>query len=227
MAWDRVTRAVDSMNHRLLSGDTEEDFQAVGLLGREALISLAQAVYRPDHHPSLDGVSPSQTDAKRMLEAFVAAVLPGSGNEEARRLVRSAVALAESLQHRRSARRNDAELAVAGVESAVRIVGVLSGQVSIAREPWHGVELENRYFAWSGPVLHSLEDRPPVPTPAALIDALRAVGMTPSYGIRDRLNHHLAQGGHQLFETDRRTWRRELLNSGDGRQILLVKAERK
>ena len=227
MAWDRVTRAVDSMNHRLVSAETEEDFQAVGLLGREALISLAQAVFQPEHHPSLDGVSPSQTDAKRMLEAFVAAVLAGSGNEEARRLVRSAVAFAESLQHRRSAQRIDAELAVAGVESAVRIVEVLVGHVSAAREPWQGVEIQGRYFAWSGPALHSLEDRRPVPTPAGLIDALGAAGMTPSYGMRDRLNHHLAQGGHQLFETDRRTWRRELLYSGDGRQILLVKTERK
>ena len=183
MAWDRVTRALDSMNHRLLSAETEEDFQAVGLLGREVLISLDQAVYEPDNHPSVDGVSPSQTDAKRMLESFVAAVLPGSGNEEARRFVRSAVALAESLQHRRSAQRIDAELAVAGVESAIRIVEVLSGHAAGAREPWQGLELQGRYFAWSGPALHSLEDRPPVPTPAGLIDALRAAGMTPSYEI--------------------------------------------
>jgi len=192
-----------------------------------ALISLAQSVYHKQDHPSLDGVSPSPTDAKRMLEAFVAAVLPGSGNEEARRLVRSAVALAESLQHRRSAQRIDAELVVAGVESAVRIVEVISGHASAPPEPWQCVQLQGRYFAWSGPALHSLDDRPPVPTPAGLIDALRAAGMTPSYGMRDRLNHHLAQGGHQLFETDRRTWRRELLYSGDGRQILLVKAEGK
>ena len=42
----------------------------------------------------------------------------------------------------------------------------------------------------------------------------------------DHLNHHVAKGWHQLFETDRRTWRRELLYMGDGRQILLVKMER-
>lgn len=93
---------MNSMNHRFLSAETEEDFQAVGLLGREALISLAQAVCDPDAHPPLDGVVPSETDAKRMLEAFVAVALPGSGNEEGRRLVKSAVSLADSLQHRRS-----------------------------------------------------------------------------------------------------------------------------
>ena len=39
------------MNERLLTAETEEDFQAVGLLGREALISLTQAVYEPSKHP--------------------------------------------------------------------------------------------------------------------------------------------------------------------------------
>ena len=56
-------------------------------------------------------------------------------------------------------------------------------------------------------------------------DALRHVGMTPSYGERDRLNQHLAKGGHQVFETDKRQWRRELLYKGDGRAVLLVKQE--
>jgi hypothetical protein len=35
------------MNDRLVTAEGEEDFQAVGLLAREALISLAQVVYDP------------------------------------------------------------------------------------------------------------------------------------------------------------------------------------
>lgn len=209
------------MNQRLLSAETEEDFQAVGLLGREALISLAQAVYEHDAHPTTDGVAPSPTDAKRMLEAFVAAALPGSGNEEGRRFVRSAVALADSLQHRRSAERADAEVLSAGVQSTVLLIEALAGRVS-SREPWEGVEIDGRCFAWAGPALHSLNDRQPIPTPAGLPDVLRSAGMTPSFGMRDRLNHHFAQGGHQVFETDKRTWRREVLYTSDGRQVLLV-----
>lgn len=215
------------MATQLLAARTEEDFQAIGVLGREALISLAQAVYDPDVHRSTDGVVPSATDAKRMLEAYIGAILIGSGNEEARKLARSAVALADALQHRRSASRVDAELVAAAVESVVRIVEVLAGEEAYPREPWQGVELGSRYFAWAGPSLHGLEDRPPVPTPPDLPNACRAVGMTPSYGLRQKLNHHLAQGGHQVFETDRRKWRRELLNTGDGDQVLLVKPERR
>ena len=60
----------------------EEDYQVVGLVCREILISLAQAVYDPAVHTSLDGVVPSPTDANRMLEAYVAAVFPGESYKE-------------------------------------------------------------------------------------------------------------------------------------------------
>jgi hypothetical protein len=225
--WDRVHRAVDEMNERLFTAEAQEDFQAVGLLAREALISLAQAVYDPNTHPCVDDVHPSATDAKRMLEAYVAAVLPGAGNEEARKFTRSVVALAAAVQHRRSAERIDGELCVTAVESVVRLMEILSDREQRKREPWQGVELQGRYFAWSGTGLHALKDGPPMPTPPDLPDAVRAVGMVPSFGLRNRLNHHLAQGGHQVFETDRRRWRRELLLASDGNQVFLVKAERK
>ena len=225
--WERVHRAMDFMNDQLQVVETAEDFQAVGLLAREALISLAQAVYDPAVHSSPDGVEPSETDAKRMLDAYLIAAIPGSSNEEARKFARSAVALADALQHRRSAARIDGELCAAAVGSVVRVVEITSGQESYPREPWQGIELEGRYFAWSGPSIHALEDCQPVPTPQGIENALREVGMTPSFGVRDRLNHHLAQGGHQVFETDKRRWRRELLYKGDGRQVLLVKEERR
>jgi hypothetical protein len=54
--WSRVDRTVTSIRHNLAAGKTEEHFQAVGLLCREALISLAQAVFVADDHPTLDGV---------------------------------------------------------------------------------------------------------------------------------------------------------------------------
>jgi hypothetical protein len=56
---------------RLETATTEEQFQAVGLLCRETLVSLAQAVYDAQLHPNLDGVTPSDADAKRMLEAYM------------------------------------------------------------------------------------------------------------------------------------------------------------
>ena len=65
--WPKVDRAIGEIRRRLAEAVTEEQFQAVGLLCREAVISLAQAVHDPVKHPPLDEKQPSETDAKRML----------------------------------------------------------------------------------------------------------------------------------------------------------------
>src|ERR1035437_2275183 len=69
--WERVDRTVGEMRNRLAAAENEEQFQAVGLLCRDGLVSLAQAVYVRSKHPPLDGTEPSSTDANRMLEAYI------------------------------------------------------------------------------------------------------------------------------------------------------------
>jgi hypothetical protein len=51
--WTRVDRNVAEVRKRLETATTEEQFQAVGLLCRETLVSLAQAVYDAQLHPTL------------------------------------------------------------------------------------------------------------------------------------------------------------------------------
>ena len=126
--WARVDRGVGELRDRLASATTEEQFQAVGLLCREALISSAQAVYIPDRHPSLDGVAPSQTDAKRMLDAYIVVELAGGAHDETRRHARSAVDLAVNLQHRRTAVFRDAAMCVEATTSAINIIAIVSGR---------------------------------------------------------------------------------------------------
>lgn len=84
--WSRLNRVVEQMTTRLDAAQFEEDFQSIGHLAREAFISLGQAVYDRARHPSEDGVTPSATDAKRMLTAYVAAEMSGAVDDEARRL---------------------------------------------------------------------------------------------------------------------------------------------
>jgi len=110
------------------SAATEEQFQGIGLLCREVLISLAQAIYDPNRHGATDGVAPSQTDAKRMLDASIATELGGSSNEELRAYARAAVKLAVALQHRRTAQLCDAALSVEATTSAANLFGLLSGR---------------------------------------------------------------------------------------------------
>lgn len=126
--WERVDRAVGEVRDRLASAITEEQFQAVGLLCREALISVGQAVYLADRHPTLDGVAASQTDAKRMLEAFIAAEMGGNDHEYARKHARSALDFAVNLQHKRTATFRAAAMCVEATTAVVNTVAIVSGR---------------------------------------------------------------------------------------------------
>src|SRR6266849_9518525 len=99
--WAKVDRTVTEIRQRLEQASTEEQFQAVGTLCREALISLAQAVFDSAQHPTLDGVEASPTDFKRMIEAYIAVELGGASNEASRKHARAAFDLANELQHKR------------------------------------------------------------------------------------------------------------------------------
>lgn len=129
--WARVDRGLDAMRRALDAAENEEDFQGVGLLAREVLISLAQAVFDPDRHRSLDSVEPSDTDAKRMLDAYIAKELTGSANEEVRRHAKAALALAVALQHDRTADFRNAALCVEATYSTVNIVTIVAGRQNV------------------------------------------------------------------------------------------------
>ncbi len=126
--WERVDRTVGELRSRLAAAQTEEQHQAVGLLCREALISTAQAVFVAEKHPSLDGVAPSQTDAKRMLEAYIAVEMNGSTNEYLRKHTRAALDLAVHLQHKRTATFRDAAICVEATTAIINTVAIMSGR---------------------------------------------------------------------------------------------------
>jgi hypothetical protein len=126
--WARVDRNVDKITSTLESAQNEEDFQAVGLHCREALISLSQEIYSPEKHPSSDGVSISKTDSKRMLDAYIVAELPGETNEYLRKHAKAAVDLAVNLQHKRTALFRDAALCAEATRSIINIITILSGR---------------------------------------------------------------------------------------------------
>lgn len=124
--WERVDRALSKARAQLQTASVEEDCQAIGLLCREVIISLAQAVYDPAIHESLDGVRISQTDANRMLEAYVAHVFPGDSNKEVRAHARASLALALNLQHRRTATPQLAALCIEATASTTAVVSIIA-----------------------------------------------------------------------------------------------------
>ncbi|WP_105435888.1 hypothetical protein [Neorhizobium tomejilense] len=124
--WERVDRALAKARLQIGTSSDEEDYQAIGLLCREVMISLAQAVYDPAIHVSEDGVSPSLTDANRMLEGYVGHSFPGESYKEVRAHARAALALALNLQHRRTATRKLAALCLEAATSATSIIAIIS-----------------------------------------------------------------------------------------------------
>ena len=117
---------VAALRAQLDRASAEEDFQAVGLLCREVLISLAQAVYDPTTHATLDGITPSATDAGRMLEVYAAHAFPGESNKEVRTHARASSALALNLQHRRTATRKLASLGIEATSSTTAVISIIA-----------------------------------------------------------------------------------------------------
>ena len=123
--WPKVDRQLQEAKNRLDSASTEEQFQAVGLLCREVLISLAQHCYDPSSYGTTGQPQPSKTDAARMLEAIFSKELSGSVNEEARGHGKASLKLALALQHHRSANYRMAALCLEGAASVVNITRIL------------------------------------------------------------------------------------------------------
>lgn len=126
--WQKVDRQIQEVRTRLDDAKTEEQFQAVGLLCREALISISQEVFDPLLHPSSDGVKMSDTDARRMLEAIFEVGLKGGVNEEARAHAKAAVKLALALQHKRTADFKMAALCAEATLSVINLLAILVGR---------------------------------------------------------------------------------------------------
>lgn len=125
--WERVDRVVTQLRRRLASANNEEEFQSIGLLCREVLISLAQAVYDPQRHPSVDGTDISRNDVKRMLDAYIAVELKGDSGEHLRKHARASLDLALHLQHKRTAGFRDAASCVEATTSVVNLIAITEG----------------------------------------------------------------------------------------------------
>ena len=126
--WAKVDAIVRDIAANVAQGKSEHDYQGVGHLCREALIALADAVHNPTLHPPTDDKTPSKTDAKRRLDAYLAVELPGNANDEARRMAKAAVDLANAVQHRQGATLRDAALAAEATNGVVNVVAIIAGR---------------------------------------------------------------------------------------------------
>lgn len=126
--WTRVDRNIGEIKLRLVQSSTEEQYQAVGLLCRETLISLAQVVFIEGEHKTLDGVKASKTDAKRMLEAYISHQVSSKSNENIRRHARASLELSNELTHKRTAKYRHAAMCAESTNAVVNIIAIISGR---------------------------------------------------------------------------------------------------
>lgn len=119
--WERVDRSIEEMNNRLKVADTEEKYQAIGMLGRETLISIAQQVFIKEKHPAVDGTDISPTDSKRMFDAYISVEL-NQESEKVVKFVKAAVDMSNQLTHDRNATKRVAGICVLAVSSVANLI---------------------------------------------------------------------------------------------------------
>lgn len=126
--WERIDRSLKEIKGRIKLAKNEEQFQAIGLLCRETIISLAQAIYDKHKHPLVDNVTPSKTDAKRMIEAYIKAEIAGSSNENLRKYAKASLSFANELTHKRTANGKDVSICASATTSLVNLIGILENR---------------------------------------------------------------------------------------------------
>lgn len=129
--WDRINRTVVKIKQDSVTARIEEDYQQIGLLCREVIISLAQAVYQPEVHGATDeeGITIGQTDANRMISNYLTYKLAGSSNQELRTYAKNTNKLANLLTHKRDASRKDMLMAVSATIALINFIGILEDKV--------------------------------------------------------------------------------------------------
>lgn len=126
--WSRVDQEIGVARKKLETAQIEVDYQSVGLVCREALMSLAKEVFVAARHPILDDKAASPSDFKRMIEAYIAVELAGGAVEEVRKHARSALDLANHTTHKRTATFRDAAISLEATTSIVNIIAIVSGR---------------------------------------------------------------------------------------------------
>ena len=119
--WEKIDRGVLIMKEELDKADTGSRHQAVGLHGRELLMTLAQIVYDEKKHKHPDGNPINSGQSVRMLEAYIRS-FSGVLTDETRAFARAAVSLSNNLTHDRNAGELGSELCYIAVVSTINII---------------------------------------------------------------------------------------------------------
>jgi hypothetical protein len=118
--WAAVDGQVAQLRRRLAAGKTSEDVQAIGLLCRDIMVTLADAC----HHPEVHGdIGASAVDR---LNTVVNHLAPGEENQRLRKLLKATIDYANVVQHGRQGTLVEAGLVAEATVAAVNLMRRLS-----------------------------------------------------------------------------------------------------
>ncbi len=129
--WGKINRMVGKIRSNSQTAKDVEDFQSIGVLCREALVSLGQAVYNPLLHGEEDetGTKIGKADAERMFLAYFKYKLSGKHNKEFRDYVKGVKGIANQLTHKDTSTRKDMLLTVSSTLSLINFIGILEDKI--------------------------------------------------------------------------------------------------
>jgi hypothetical protein len=114
--WAAVDGQVAQLRRRLAAGRTSEDGQAIGLLCRDIMVTLADACHNPAVHGDV-GAS-----AVERLNAVADYLAPGEENQRLRKLLKATLDYANVVQHHRQGTLVEAGLVAEATVAAVNLM---------------------------------------------------------------------------------------------------------
>lgn len=130
--WERIDRTADKIKQSYLNAKNEEEFQTIGLLCRENLISLSNEIYDERKHLEFCDTPPSPSDSKRKIDAYIQFNLSGKSNENIRKFAKVAIDLANEVTHKRTASKKDAGLSITATSAIINIIRLIENKENLA-----------------------------------------------------------------------------------------------
>jgi len=106
--WSRVDEELNELRRHFETAQTEQDYSNVGNDAVATLEAISAAAYDHARHGSPGTSEPPIANTKDRLSRIVEVEVSGSENAELRKLIRSAIELAQATKHRRSGDRRSA-----------------------------------------------------------------------------------------------------------------------
>ena len=109
--WGQVDAEIAELRRHFSAAQTAQDYRNVGNDCVTITESLSRQLYHPDIHLRKGEAEPPVAETKNRLDRFVEVAAAGGNQARLRKLVKSAIELAQEVKHRQTPSRRDAGIA--------------------------------------------------------------------------------------------------------------------